>query len=174
VVKLYKVVVLMGVLLASSLAGAQAAVQGKIAVLDPQLAIISTDEAQKRLKSLDAQPDFDANKKSLDKMKKEYEDMVKTLQKDVATLSPEQKEAQGKKLEGKRSDMEFVARKLQASQQDLLQNLMQEMEPKFKKVVSDLIKSDNIGLLLDARAVMHVDNSFNITSKVTEQLNKAN
>ncbi|HSB95302.1 MAG TPA: OmpH family outer membrane protein [Spongiibacteraceae bacterium] len=173
-VKLYKVVMLMGVLLASSLAGAQATVQGKIAVLDPQLAIISTDEAQKRLKSLDAQPDFDANKKSLDKMKKEYEDMVKTLQKDVATLSAEQKEAQGKKLEGKRSDMEFVARKLQGSQQDLLQKLMQEMEPKFKKVVSDLIKSENIGLLLDARAVMHVDNSFNITSKVTEQLNKGN
>lgn len=173
-VKLYKVVVLTGVLLISSLAGAQVAAQGKIAVLDPQLAIISTDEAQKRLKALDAQPDFDTNKKALDKLKKEYEDMVKQLQKDVAVMSPEQKDAQGKRLESKRADMEFIARKLQGGQQELLQNLMQEMEPKFKKVVSDLIKSDNIGLLLDARAVMHVDGSFNITNKVTEQLNKTN
>jgi outer membrane protein len=164
----------MGVLLLSSLAGAQAAVQGKVAVLDPQLAIISTDEAQKRLKALDSQPDFDSNKKALDKLKKDYEDTVKQLQKDMATLSAEQKDAQGKKLESKRSDMEHIARKLQASQQDLLQSLMQEMEPKFKKVVSDLIKSENIGLLLDARAVMHVDAGFNITNKVTEQLNKAN
>jgi outer membrane protein len=167
-------VVLTGVLLISSLAGAQVAAQGKIAVLDPQLAIISTDEAQKRLKALDAQPDFDTNKKALDKLKKEYEDMVKQLQKDVAVMSPEQKDAQGKRLESKRADMEFIARKLQGGQQELLQNLMQEMEPKFKKVVSDLIKSDNIGLLLDARAVMHVDGSFNITNKVTEQLNKTN
>jgi outer membrane protein len=37
-----------------------------------------------------------------------------------------------------------------------------------------MIKSENIGLLLDARAVMHVDAGFNITNKVTEQLNKAN
>lgn len=174
VMKLYKVAVLMGVLLVPSLAGAQAALQGKVAVLDIQSAILGTEEAQKRIKALAAQPDYDANKKSFEKLKKEYEDMGKQLQKDLATLSQEQKEAQGKKLEGKRADAEFVARKMQAAQQDVMQGLMQEMDPKLNKIIGDLIKSENIGLLLDTKSVMHVDNSYNITGKVTEQLNKAN
>lgn len=171
-VKIYKVMVLVGVMLASSLAAAQAA--GKIAVLDMQIAVISTDEAQKRLKALEAQPDFDSSKKQLDKLKKEYDDQVKQLQKDVAVMSPEQKEAKGKQLESKRSDMEHIFRKLQGSRQELLQNLLQEIDPKFKKVLSDLIKSENIGVLLDARTVIHAEQNYDITNKVTEALNKAN
>lgn len=173
-VKTCKSILVMLALLTAAVAHAQAPLQGKIAVLDQQMAIISTDEAQKRLKALTAQPDFDQSKKELDKLKKEYEDLVKQLQKDMAVMSPEQKETQGKKLEAKRSDIEHIGRKLQASQQEVLQDLMQQMQGKFSKVVSDIIKSDNIGLLLDARVAMHVDNSYNITNKVTEALNKAN
>ena len=170
-VKIYKSILMMLLLSAAAVTHAQ---QGKIAVLDQQMAIFSTDEAQKRLKALSTQPDFDQSKKELDKLKKEYEDMVKQLQKDMAVMSADQKEAQGKKLEAKRSDIEHVGRKLQASQQEVLQELMQNMQNKFTKVVSDIIKSENIGLLLDSRVAMHVDNSYNITNKVTEALNKAN
>lgn len=174
-VKLVKVIVLMGSMLAASLAGAQAAAgQGKIAVFDMQTAIMRTDLAQKRVKALEAQPDFDSGKKSLEKLRKEYDEMLKQLQKDLAVLSPEQKEAQGKKLEGKRSDMEHIGRKLQASQQEVLQKVMQEIDPKFKKVMDDLIKSENISLLLDARSTLYFDSAFDITGKVTEQLNKSN
>jgi outer membrane protein len=160
-------------LLLPGFASAQA-VQGKIAVLDPEMAILSTDEAQKRLKALGTQAEFDADKKQYEKLKKEYEDMVKQLQKDAAVMSADQKAAQSKKLETKGSDIEYIGRKLQGKQQELMQTLMQEMEPKFKKAVTDIIKSDNIGLLLNARTVMHADNSYNITSKVTEALNKSN
>jgi outer membrane protein len=165
----------MGSMLAASLVGAQASAgQGKIAVFDMQTAIMRTDMAQKRFKALEAQPDFDNGKKALDKLKKEYDDMLKQLQKDLAVLSPEQKEAQGKKLEGKRSDIEHTGRKLQAAQQEVLQKVMQEVDPKFKKVMDDLIKSENISLLLDARSTLYFDSAFDITGKVTEQLNKGN
>lgn len=172
-VKTYKSILLMCVLLLSGFASAQT-LQGKIAVLNSEVAILSTDEAQKRLKTLSTQPEFDGDKKQFEKLKKEYEDMVKQLQKDAAVMSADQKAAQGKKLEAKGADIEYIGRKLQGKQQELMQALMQEMEPKFKKVVADIIKSDNIGLLLDARSVMHADNSYNITSKVTEALNKTN
>lgn len=174
-VKLFKVVVLMGTMLAASLVGAQgAAPQGRVAVLNLDAAIYGTEEAQKRLKALDTQPDYDANKKQFDKLKKEYEDMVKQLQKDGAVMSQEQQMAQRKKLETKSSDLEHIRRKLMDAQQDVMQRVMQEMEPKLSKVLKELIKSENIGLLLDARSAMHSDPGFNITSKVTEQLNKAN
>ena len=173
-VKLVKVIVLMSSMLAASLVGAQATASGKIAVFDMQTAILRTDLAQKRIKALEAQPDYDSGKKSFDKLKKEYEDSVRALQKDLAVMSPEQKEAQGKKLEGKRSDMDKIFRKLQASQQEVVQKVMQELDPKFKKVMDDLIKSENVSLLLDARSTLYFDSAFDITGKVTEQLNKAN
>ena len=51
---------------------------------------------------------------------------------------------------------------------------MQEMEPKFGKAVGDIIKAENIGLLLNARGgVIHADNYYNITPKVTDALNKS-
>ena len=172
-VKTYKTILLMCALLLPGLAGAQA-VQGKIAVLNSEIAIFSTDEAQKRLKTLSTDPEFDADKKQFDKLKKEYQDMVQRLQKDAAVMSAEQKAAKSKELEAKGADIEYIGHKLQSKQQELMQTLMQEIEPKFKKVVEDIIKADNIGLLLDARSVMHADSSYNITAKVTEALNKPN
>lgn len=153
---------------------AQPLTTGKIAVLNPQAAIMSTEEAQKRIKALNAQPDFDADKKQFEKLKKEYEDMVKQLQKDASVMSAEQKDAQRKKLETKASDIEYLGRKLQGKQQELGQGIMEDMQAKYTKVVTDLIKSENIGLLIDRSAVMHADGSYDITSKVTDGLNKAN
>lgn len=172
--KSYKTIALLFALLVSAVATAQPAAQGKIAVLDAQGAILSTDDAQKKLKAFSAQPDFDTDKKQFEKLKKEFDDMVKQFQKDGAVMSNEQKEEQRKKLETKQSDIEYLGRKLQAKQQELVRTIMQDQEAKFKKAVADLIKSENIGLLLDVSTVMHLDNSYNITSKVTDALNKAN
>jgi outer membrane protein len=94
------------------------------------------------------------------------------VKKDAALMSPEQREAQGKKIEDKRNDIEHVGRKLQQAEQDLGQQLMQDMAPKMQKIVSDIIKNEGIGLLLDRRMAIHADNSYNITSKVIDQLNK--
>jgi len=164
--------VLLLALLVPFAAHAQAA--GKVAVLDPEGAIINTDEAQKRLKALAAQPDFDKDKKELERLAKEGQDMQKQMQKDASIMSAAQKDEARKKLEGKANDIEYLRRKLAGRQQEAMQGVMEDMDGKFKKVVTDLIKSENIGLLLNKRAAMHADNSYDITSRVTEALNKAN
>jgi outer membrane protein len=104
---------------------------------------------------------------------KEGQDMQRQMQKDSSIMSAEQKEEARKKLEGKANDIEYLRRKLAGRQQDAMQSIMEEMQAKYTKAVTDLIKSENIGLLINKRAVMHSDNSYDITSKVTEALNKA-
>lgn len=170
--KLFKNVAIALTLLVSPLASSWATAQGKIAVLDTQAAILGTDEAQKRLKTLREKPDFKANSAELDRLKKEYNDIIAQLQKDLAVMSPEQKDKQRQKIEEKRADIEHVVRKLQQAEQELAQSLMQDMGPRLQKVVADIIKNEGIGLLLDRRVALHVDNSYNITPKVTDQLNK--
>jgi outer membrane protein len=169
---MFKIIAVTAALLVSSLGSSWAMAQGKIAVLDTQAAILGTDEAQKRLKTLRDKPDFQANSKDLDRLKKEYNDIIAQLQKDLAVMSPEQKDKQRQKIEEKRGDIEHVVRKLQQAEQEVAQSLMQDMGPRLQKVVADIIKSDGIGILLDRRVALHVDNSYNITPKVTDQLNK--
>lgn len=160
--------------LSLSFASAAALAQGKVAVLDVQGAILNTQQAQNRLKELRSQPAYSANRKELDKLRGEYDELVKQLQKDVAVMSNDQKETQRKKLEEKRADIEHVVRKLQVSEQELAQELMASMAPKMEEVVRDLIAAEKIGLLLDRKVALHVETDFNITPKVTERLNKAN
>ena len=146
--------------------------EGKIAVLNAQQAIINTEVAQNRLKALRDESGYAENRKQLEDLGKSYQDKVAQIQKDAAVMSAEQKQAEGKKIQEKRADIEHVQRKLQAAEQELLQAVAQEMAPKLQKVVTELIASEGIGLLLNQQAAMHADSSFSITAKVTEKLNQ--
>lgn len=161
-------------LLALSMSIASIAVaQTKVAILDVQGAILNTQEAQNRLKDLRSQPAYADNRKELDKLRAEYDELVKQLQKDLAVMSNDQKETHRKKIEEKRADIEHVVRKLQVAEQELAQELIGSMAPKMEEVVRDLIAAEKIGLLLDRKVALHVESEYNITPKVTEQLNKA-
>ena len=46
------------------------------------------------------------------------------------------------------------------------------MGPKVQEVLRDLIKSEDIGLLLQRGAVIHADAGYSITAKVTDKLNQ--
>ena len=146
--------------------------QGRIAVVNLEEAIIQTDEAQQRLADLRKTQDYKADKKELDRLKSEHEDLIKSLQKDLEVMSSEQQQVARKRLANKVADLEHVLRKLQKAEQELGQELLAEMTPKVQEVLRDLIKSESIGLLIQRSAVIHADNGFSITSKVTDRLNQ--
>lgn len=147
--------------------------QGKTAVLNIQQAILLTEEAQSRLKDLRGQTSYKENKARLDELRKEHDDIIKKLQKDMAVMGEEEKLEQRRSIEEKRADIEHVMRKLQAAEQQLGQALVQELAPKLQQIVTDLLKTEGIGLLLNSEAVLHADNSYDITAKVTDRLNRA-
>jgi len=146
--------------------------QGKIAVVDVQGAILQTDVAQKRLGEVRDQADYKKNKAEYDRLKSEGDVLLKTAQKDAAVMSEEQKKATQTKLSGLQEDLEQVVGKLQQAEQGAGQALLQEMGPKMQEVLRDIIKEEKIGLLLTRNAVVHAEESYSITAKVTENLNK--
>lgn len=161
------------VLVVALCAPLMAVAEGKIAVLNVQEAILNTDLAQARLKDMRAKPEYTSNREQLETIKKAYEDAIKQLQKDAAVMNTEQKQAEAKKIQGKREDIEHIARKLQTAEQELAQAIIQDLAPTVQKIVTDMIEANGIGLLLDRKAAMHVDSSFSITAKVTDKLNQA-
>jgi outer membrane protein len=158
--------------IALALLPSMAAAQGRIAVVNLEEAILQTDEAQQRLTSLRETEDYKADKTELDKLTSEREELIKEVQNDLAVMSAEQQQQARKRLASKNADLEHVLRKLQQAEQQLGQELLREMTPKVQAVLRELIQSEGIGLLLQQSAVIHADNGFSITAKVTDKLNQ--
>jgi outer membrane protein len=149
-----------------------AAAQGKIAVVDLEAAILQTDFAQQRLSQFEESEDFSADKKEFEALRKELDELVQNFQRDQAAMSEDQKVAARQKLASKQSDIEYVAKKLQAMQQQNAQRVFQELAPKAREVLRDIIATDGIGLLLQQQTVIHADLGYSITAKVTDKLNQ--
>ena len=149
-----------------------AAAQGRIAVVNLEEAILQTDEAQQRLSALRETEDYKSDKAELDNLQAEREALIKEVQNDIAVMSAEQQQQARKRLASKNADLEHVLRKLQQAEQQLGQDLLREMTPKVQAVLRELIQSEGIGLLLQQSAVIHADNGFSVTAKVTDKLNQ--
>jgi len=166
--KLIKVVFALFVFSVSTLGWAA----GKIAVVDVQGAILQTDVAQKRLGEVRDKADYKKNKAEADRLKSEGEALFKTFKKDEAVMSLEQKSAAEKKLSGIQDDFRIVVEKMQQAEQSVARELLQDMAPKAQEALRDIIKAESIGLLLQGNAVIHAEDSYIVTPKVTDKLNQ--
>ena len=166
--RLLKVAITCAVLVLPSLAWAQ----GKIAVVNVQEAIMQTDVAQKRLAAVRNGEDYKSDKAEFDRLKDEFDVLVKKLQTDMAVMSQEQQMAARQKLTTKQGDLEHVSGKLQQAEQSAGQSILQEMSPKVQEVLRELIATEGIGLLLQRSSVIHADAGYSITAKVTDKLNQ--
>ncbi len=167
--KVLKAVLMSTALLLPSIGWAQ----GKIAVVNLEQAILQTDHAQKRLNAERSSDAYKSDKAEFDRLKDELDKMVQDFQKDAAVMSQDQQLAARRRLASKQADLEHVAGKLQQSEQEVGQLLLQEMSPKVQEVLQQLITAEGIGLLLQRGSVIHADAGYSITAKVTDKLNQA-
>lgn len=134
---------------------------------------MNTDLAKGRINALRNQSEFQRNVQELETIKKDFDKLVEQFQKDIDILSNEQKVARKNKIDAKRGDAEHVAGKLEAAQKQEMQSIMQEVGPSLQKILPQVIKDENIGLLLPRQSVMHVESGFDITAKVADKLNQS-
>lgn len=149
-----------------------ASAQGRIAVVDLQAAILQTDYAQERLAQLEDNEDFKADKANFDALRAERDELVASYQRDEAAMSDDQKAAARQRIQSKQADLEYLAQKLQASQQQNAQLVFQELAQAARAVLGQIIETDQIGLLLQQQNVIHADLGYSITAKVTDKLNQ--
>ena len=146
--------------------------QGKIAVVNLEEAILQTDLAQQRLTEFEKNEDFTSDKNEFESLREELDKLVQDFQRDQAAMSEDQMVAARQKVSSKNSDLEYVAKKLQTLQQQNAQRVFQELAPKAREVLRDIITTEQIGLLLQQQGVIHADLGYSITAKVTDKLNQ--
>ncbi len=156
-----------------SLASAMSWADGKIVVLDPTGAVLATNAAKAKFDKLGKSADYTAAKAKFDATKSDYTALRESYQKDSMTWGEDKRTEAEKKLQSLEQDLQFQSKKLQAAQQDVAQEVMKEMGPKLEAVVKQLVESEKIGLIIDSKSAMMAKPEYDLTPKVTEQLNKA-
>ncbi|MDG1012805.1 MAG: OmpH family outer membrane protein, partial [Luminiphilus sp.] len=116
--------------------------------------------------------DFTSDKNEFENLREELDKLVQEFQRDQAAMSEDQMVAARQKISSKNSDLEYVAKKLQTLQQQNAQRVFQELAPKAREVLRDIITTEQIGLLLQQQTVIHADLGYSITAKVTDKLNQ--
>lgn len=143
--------------------------QSKIAVLDLQEAILSTERAKQQMKSFDSRPDITKMIADAENLRKALTALRTELSSDK--LSTAKAEETRKQMEYKQAEFELLVRKLNTERTQASKKMLDEIGPRLEDIVRSIIKQEGIGLLLDKKAAMHADPAFDITSKVTERLN---
>lgn len=145
----------------------------KIAVLNPEGAILSTTVAKARFEKLEKTPDYAATKAKLDGISSDYKALQESAKKEATTWSAEKKEEVGKKIQNLQQDAQFNGQKIQKSRQEAAEAIIQELGPKYQAALKQIVDAEKIGLLLGPQAAIFATPEYDITPKVTDLINKA-
>ncbi len=172
----YCAIILLSVSVLPALAQSNKKTAGKIAVINLERAVFSTDEAKERLKKLNARTSYKRQKRKVESLQKEGRKLSENLRKDEDVLGSDERRDIVKQISILREDIEHEGKKLKQLQLEVLEGLRDEMGPLLEDIIQEIIDEQEIGLLLRDLAqlpyVFYADNYYDITAKVTIELNK--
>ena len=142
----------------------------KVAVLDVQTAVLSSDEAKKFIEQVKKETGPDEEK--LKCISEEGRKLQERMQKDGPIMSEDEKRKLAEKIEEKAVNYKYLVGKLQSTQRDKQQELLSKMNPKVEKAVTEIIKAEQFDLVLQRQAVVYAVSALDITAKVTDRINQ--
>lgn len=157
-------------MVAMMFASVAAQAEMKIVVLDSVRAILESDEA--KILAEAANKEMEVEQKQLREMAEKMQALNGKLQTDGEVMSNTETRKVQKDIEDMQIDLQFRGQKLQKEVQDKRQEILQELAPKFDKVLKDIISVDQIDLIMAPNALQYANSKHDITRRVTEKLNE--
>lgn len=152
---------------------APVAFAGKVAIFNPQAAILSTDAAKKRDAELKADKNFTSLLASIENLRAELIALQKDAEKNSMVWTMEQQGEHKKKMSRLNEDFQLAQKKAQTEQNAAVMKLMQEAEPKLEPILKALMEEKDIDVILHSQAAVIFKPAADITKDVTDRLNKA-
>ena len=168
-----KKLLLVPALLVSFLSSISAyAVEG-VAVLDMRTAMLATQVYKDAAQSLQEESEFAGNLEQAQLLQSEMQSMSEKLQKDAETLSQEEISQMQRDMQTKNKDLEFLAGKLQAKQEETADKVFRQLNPLMQKIIQELIAAKELKVLLARDQVLMADPTLDLTDFVTTALDIA-
>jgi outer membrane protein len=146
--------------------------QTKVAVLDLERAVMTTDVAREKIKALQSQKDYADTQKKIESLQKDMEKKAADAKKEGPTWNADQQANFRKDMEFMQKDLELAMQKIQGQGQDLERTIMKDMDQKIKDAVEQIIADDKITVLLRRESVFFAVPAADISDEVTAKLNQ--
>ena len=146
-----------------------------MAVIDYQAIFFGTDVARQAFEELQESDEYKEITDDIALKDGERKDSADNLEKDGPTMSESEKADLYKKIQSLTQDLQFLAQKRGALEQELGQKLQAEQAETVQKVVNELIIAKKIKLLFRREALAAFEGTnplINITPEVIELINQ--
>ena len=159
------------IILCFGLFGSAAAVaEIKLAFVDVDRAVASSESAQKLLQQL--QQEFSADEDTIKKIQTEAAALLQKMQKDSEVMSEDEKRRVQQEIESLNNDFVYQRQKLQKEVAARQQELFAGTDSKVRQAIEDLVRENDYDMILPRVAALYVGDLYDVTRKVTEKLNE--
>jgi outer membrane protein len=141
-----------------------------VAVLDMAAALFNSDKAKAVDEQIKAETSEDEQK--VRNLAEQGRALQEKMQKDAAVMSDADKNKTQQQLEEINVQYQFLVQKLQNLLNERRQQFQQTYAPNLVQAIQEVVEEGKYDLVLRADAVLHFENSYDITAKVTEKLNQ--
>ena len=138
----------------------------KVAVINPQLAMASTQEGRKALEDLQAQ--FAPRQAELQKLADEIRDIEGQLRAQERTLSEDARANLARQVEVKRKQYQRQQQDLQDDAEGARNEVINRIGQKMQAVVTRYAQENNLGLLVDGQIVVFATPAVDITDSIVK------
>ena len=142
----------------------------KIAVVDVQRAILSSEGAKRLMAQI--QQEFKTDEDEIKKIQTEAAALLQRAQKDAEVMSESEKRRVQQEIESKNDDFVYLRQKLQKEITARQTELFSGTEAKVQKAIEELVLENDYDMILPRAAALYVGDLYDITRKVTEALNE--
>lgn len=149
---------------------AQAGNAQRIAVLDLQEALLSTDKISNAFEKIDQQLSDEEGR--IRQLAEEGRSLQQRLQRDGDIMSESERTRLTQEMQQKVQEYQQLGSQLQQRQQQLRQQVVSENRPALEAIVNDLLEEHDIDILLDRQGVHFAKPQFDLTPLVAEKLNE--
>ena len=149
---------------------AAAIAEVKLAFVDVDRAVASSESAQKLLQQL--QQEFSADEETIKKIQTEAAALLQKMQKDSEVMSEDEKRRVQQEIESLNNDFVYQRQKLQKEVAARQQELFAGTDGKVRKAIEDLVLENDYDMILPRAAALYVGDLYDITRRVTEKLNE--
>ncbi|MDG2070891.1 MAG: OmpH family outer membrane protein [Pseudomonadales bacterium] len=142
----------------------------KLAFVDVQRAILSTEEA-KRIQAQVAE-EFKDEQAELRQISTDAAALMQRAQKDEEVMSADEKARISQELTDKDEEFKFRGERLQRQVNARQGELFGGMDVKLQKAIEALVLSEDYDVILPRNSALYIGDLYDITRKVTEKLNE--
>ncbi len=152
------------------LASATAIGEVKIAFVDVDRAVASSEAAKKLLVQL--QGEFSTDEDTIKSIQTDAAALLQRLQKDGEVMSEDEKRRLQQEIESLNNDFVYQRQKLQKEVAARQGELFAGTEVKVRKAIEDLVLENDYDMILPRATALYVGDLYDVTRKVTEKLNE--